>query len=124
MYLNEDILYSGSADTSILCWDKDSGLLVRCFIAHKDWVTKVAVYNGELYSASREAVIIKWNISNSQVIKTFSIVHTLPITSFAFLPERLFTGSIDTIVVKWDTVSGEAIYEYKGLSKKMRAVAA
>lgn len=124
MYLNEDILYSGSADTSILCWDKDSGLLVRSFIAHKDWVTKVAVYNGELYSASREAVIIKWNISNSQVIKTFSIVHTLPITSFAFLPERLFTGSIDTIVVKWDTVSGEAIYEYKGLSKKMRAVAA
>jgi WD40 repeat protein len=122
IFLYEDLIISGSADSSILCWNENSGDLVRSFLAHTQIVLAVAVYDGDLFSAGLDNVLIKWNIRNGQITKTFPYYHKLPVLSFAYLPQRLFTGSYDTTVVKWDSISAEPLFQYKGTVKKLRAV--
>lgn len=121
--LFEDYIISGYMDSSILCWNEANGDLVRSFLGQSGFVYVVAIHEGNLYSSGQSRIVTKWNFLNGQVIMSFPYYHSLSILSFAYMPQKLFTGSSDTTVVQWDTNSGEAIYSYKGSTRKLRAVA-
>lgn len=123
MLLYEDLLLSGSADNSILCWRKNSGELVQSFLGHSNLVFVVAVYDGSLYSAGTEAIIIKWNLNDGQILKKFPQVHSETITCFAYSSQKLYTGSFDSSIVVWNLTSFEPTNSYKGKVNKLNAVA-
>lgn len=125
IHLYENILFSGSVDSSILSWDESSGVLIRSYQAHFGLLYVVVVYDGLLYSAGLDRRVIQWNIETGQIIKTFSSSSfTQAIMSLAYLPQTLFSGSADATVVKWNTTTGDALISYKRNFRKQIVVGA
>jgi WD40 repeat protein len=121
--LYEDLLLSGSADYSILCWKENSGQLVQSFLGHSNLVFVVAVYDGYLYSAGTEAIIIKWNLNDGQILKKFPELHADAISCFAHSSQKLYTGSFDSSIVVWNLTSAEPTNSFKGKVNNLNAVA-
>lgn len=62
-------MYSGSDDTTIKLWDWRSGAEVRTYHGHQAGVTAVKLADPQLYSASFDATLRVWNVSNGQCIR-------------------------------------------------------
>lgn len=60
LYCN--ILFSGSNDRTIICWNTENASMFQKYIGHTDFVYSVAVFNNELYSCGNNWMIIKWNM--------------------------------------------------------------
>jgi F-box/WD-40 domain protein MET30 len=123
LYVSNNILLSGSADTSVICWNAATGDIIRILSGHIDFVQVVGLFDGFVYSAGTDLHIIKWNLDTGQVLKKFPIVHSIEIRCFAYKQSELFSGSLDGAVVKWDAVIGDALSMYKSRNTKLRAVA-
>ncbi|KAI3655825.1 hypothetical protein MP638_004026, partial [Amoeboaphelidium occidentale] len=121
--LYEDLLFSGSADYSILCWKENSGQLVQSFLGHTDLVFVVAVYDGFLYSAGTEAIIIKWSLNDGQILKRFPKLHSDAISCFAQSSQKLYTGSFDSSIVVWNLTSAEPTNSFKDKVNNLNALA-
>lgn len=123
LFLWNNLLFSGSDDTTIICWNTENGEIVRSYLGHSGPVYSVAVFEEELYSTAPATDIFKWSINDGTITLTFPIVHDAYVFGFAFRAKELFTGSSDTTVVRWDAVSGEFIFRFTGRNSKIRSVA-
>ncbi|KAI3656002.1 hypothetical protein MP638_005179 [Amoeboaphelidium occidentale] len=122
LFLLDSLLFSGSADTTIICWNSVNGEIIRKYIGHAGSVYTVAVFDGELYSTASGKELFKWSINDGQITKKFPAVHENTILSLAFKSQTLFTGSVDTTIIKWDSVSGDILFSYTGRNSVIRSV--
>ncbi|KAI3660853.1 hypothetical protein MP638_006610 [Amoeboaphelidium occidentale] len=124
IFLYNDILISGSADTTVVCWNASNARTLRVLSGHTDFVRVVAIFDGFLYSAGGDTYVVKWNIENGQILQMFPTFHYHEIMSFAYKHSEIFTGSLDTSVIRWDSISGRRLVSYEGKNTKLNAVAA
>jgi WD40 repeat protein len=75
VFLWEDLIFSGSGDTKIICWNEGNGQIIRIFEAHTAAVLVISVFDSYLYSGGQKAVILKWNIDSGIVDRTFPSLH-------------------------------------------------
>lgn len=122
VYWSNNILVSGSADTSVICWNARNGDIIRVLTGNGDHIQAVGLFEGFVYAGGSNCIVFKWNIDSGEILKKFAVVHTNQIRVFAYRPMELFTGSIDTTVVRWDATSGNMLFQYKLQSKKLRSV--
>lgn len=124
LYLSENILVSGSHDTTVRCWNANTAAVVHVLNGHMGYIRAVAIFDGHVYSAGKEHFVIKWSLQDGSIVKMFPDIHKSDIMCLAFGDSQLFTGAIDTFVIRWDAVSGESLFTYRGRNKKLRAVVA
>jgi WD40 repeat protein len=103
----QDVLFSGSADTTIRQWDLQTGKCLSVWKQHRKGIEKIQIYVSShdgiinLYSASSDGSIKKWNIDSGQVIHSFEAHHT-SVYALAFMNDFMFSASADKRVLKWD----------------------
>lgn len=122
LVLYDGMLFSGSFDTTIICWNTANGEIIRSFVGHSGSVHAVAVFNGELYSTASGVELFKWSLNNGLITKKFPLIHLSIISSLAYKSQFLYTGSYDTAVIKWDASSGDVLFAYTGKNSKLRSV--
>lgn len=122
LLLWEGMLFYGSIDTNIICWDKERGQVIRIYEGQTGPIQAIAIFENFLYSAGRQAIIFKWSIDSGIVEKTFPALQSINIRCFEFYEGTLFSGSIDTTVIRWDPITASALYTYGGRNIKLRSV--
>eukprot|EP01027_Heterolobosea_sp_BB2_P014291 GEZU01020546.1.p2 GENE.GEZU01020546.1~~GEZU01020546.1.p2 ORF type:complete len:139 (-),score=20.39 GEZU01020546.1:38-454(-) len=72
-YFDEEanLLFTGSADCSIRCFDIKSGKCERVFKDHSDTVTCLQMHNGVLYSGSLDSSCKAFDLVSGQCIRSF-----------------------------------------------------
>jgi WD40 repeat protein len=119
--MSEKLLFSGSADTTIICWNSDTGSIIRRFIGHSDYVIDLKVLGNELYSTDSGS-IIKWHINDGLIAQIFSVKHTPYVVSILLKETSLFSGSQDGVVMRWDIFTGLPFFTYKEYYKALRTI--
>jgi WD40 repeat protein len=114
LLLYENLLFSGSADNTIICWDFDNETLIRVFRGHTELVSSLTIINDELYSGGFDRIIIKWNRYNGQIITIFPRVHRNYVRCLAHYANLLFSGSTDTTAIGWNLTTVLPSVIYKG----------
>jgi WD40 repeat protein len=56
-------LTSSSADRTLRVWDIDSGVTLRVLQGHKGRVIGITIHNGQLFSASTDGTVNRWDIA-------------------------------------------------------------
>lgn len=122
MFLDGEVLYSGSEDSTVISWNTDNGAIIMTFYGYPERVLCVAVFDGELYAGGAQRIALKWNIETGQLLVTFTDYHEMPVRSLAYLPGTLFTGSQDASVIRWDSTSATSLQFYQGRKNKFKCV--
>ena len=108
---------TGSADNSIRLWDVNSGLELRAFTGHQNWIRSLAVSNsGELLaSGSNDKTVRVWNVSSGRATATLA-GHTGIVGAVAFGADGrvIFSGSSDKTIRLWDAASGSPLRTLTG----------
>jgi F-box and WD-40 domain protein 1/11 len=115
------LLFSGSADTTIICWNSDTGSIIRRFIGHSDFLYDLKVLGNGLYSTDYTS-IIKWNINDGLIARIFAVNHTFEVQSILLKETSLFSGSMDGVVMRWDILTGLPFFTYKEYNKALRTI--
>lgn len=123
LLLWNDMLFSGSVDTTVICWNEINGQIIRTYNGHTGEVQVVSLYENHLYSAGRPYSIIKWNIDSGIIEKVFSDEHFHTIMCLTSGEGSLFSGSLDTTVVRWDLSTSEKIFIYSGRNIRLWCLA-
>ena len=85
-----NLILSGSEDTTIKLWSAKSGLNIKTFVGHTDYVISVCfspnyLQDNLILSGSFDNTIKLWSTQSGLNIKTFT-GHTGPVTSVCFAP--------------------------------------
>lgn len=113
------LIYSGSGDEQIVCFDPETGNVVRRFSGQKGLISALLIHNEELYSGDSSGSIFKWNIESGEIITKFSNVHADTVESFATKDNFIYSAARENLIVKWNITSGEPFYIYKTRNKKI-----
>jgi WD40 repeat protein len=119
----ENMLFSGSADTTIICWNPENGFFIRKFVGHLGYVNAIAIQDNLLFSGSSDFDIIKWDIFDGTLLTVFTKDHGNPITCIDIWKRTLYSGAADNSVIKWNISTGLPIDMFRGQVKLLRAVA-
>lgn len=115
--LTESWLFSGSGDSSIICWDTGNGAIIRTFQGHTNYVFALQVLGNDLYSGAGDGNVIKWNVNDGKIIRIFPPDHKGRIRSLALRDGAVFSGAEDTFIIRWNTTTGSLIFMYTGRQK-------
>ena len=105
-----DVLFSGSEDFTIRCWDLERGLekLGQGWPArnHSDGVTALVICEVHLFSGSRDGTVKVWNTTTGAMIK-FLDRRDGPITTLMKDPtsQRIWAGGTDGVISLYDAFS-------------------
>ncbi|PMB47616.1 protein kinase [Fischerella thermalis CCMEE 5330] len=127
---DNQLLASGSSDTTIKLWDLESGKLLRSlgrwFSGHSSMVSSVAFSpDGEiLASAGWDETIKLWLISSGKAIRTLRN-HSNCVNSVCFSPngQMLASGSADCTIKLWQVSTGREIRTFAGHTDTVWSVA-
>lgn len=122
VHLSDSILFSGGADSTIISWNVDNGLLLNRFIGHGGFVTALKVIDNELYSGGWDSTVIKWSISDGKMKDQFPRYHEGRILSIGSKEQSLFSSSADTTVMRWNLTSMQPSFVYSGRQVILKAV--
>lgn len=120
--LSANLLFSGSADRSIICWNPDNGELLRTLVGHTAYVYVLYNLANDLYSGGSDGNIIKWNIPDGQMLKLYPSYHDGTVRCIAARNNVLFSGSEDTVVIKRNISTGLPIFFYRGRQRTLTSV--
>ncbi|KAI3655965.1 hypothetical protein MP638_003455 [Amoeboaphelidium occidentale] len=122
LYFSGGILYSGSADTTIISWNSESGKIIRTFLGHSDFVSALIVLEDTMYSSGNDRTVIEWSIDSGEIIKIFTELADGKVRCIGSKNRLLFTGLEETSVVMWNTTSGLPLFKYSGKQKMLTSV--
>ncbi|KAI3655837.1 hypothetical protein MP638_002839, partial [Amoeboaphelidium occidentale] len=122
LILWDQMLFSSSTDTKIICWNEENGQIIRTYEGHPAAVQVISIFNNYLYSGGQEAIILKWNIDSGVIEKIFPFLHGNRIWCFAFEEGTLYSGSIDTSVIKWDLNTSSRLFSYFDRRIRLRSI--
>jgi WD40 repeat protein len=124
----------------LIVWDVNTGLPIRQFLGHRDWVWSVAFSPDGKYivSGSDDHSLILWNVMieddpetevNDEIIHRL-VGHTDSVRSVAFSPDgrRVLSGSNDNSLILWNMAQdsptfGQIIRRFEGHTDNVRSVA-
>jgi hypothetical protein len=102
-------ILTGSADTTAILWDGETGKPVRTFTGHTREITTVTLSGDgkRMLSGSDDQTAILWDAQTGKPIQTFT-GHTHWITSVSLSSDgkRVITGSWDGTTRLWDARTG------------------
>lgn len=113
------MLFSGSADNAIICWNEENGQIFRIYNGLTYPVDALAIFDNNLFSTGRDNTILKWSIESGIIEKTFYDINGKGISCFAFEQGRLYSGSMDGTVVKWNLNTSHIISTFHGRNSKL-----
>ena len=125
---DNQIIASGSEDSSVKLWDLNTGAEIRTLSGHarQTWVSTVAFSpDGQtLASGSGDQTIKLWNWQNRQEIGSLS-GHSQDVLSVAISPDgqTLASGSSDKTIVVWNLITRQKIKTLFGHSNSITSVA-
>ncbi|PRP87089.1 NB-ARC domain-containing protein [Planoprotostelium fungivorum] len=101
--IRNNILYSGSLDTSVRLWDVTSGKQIQCLTPHVKGVSCIkTLADGTLLTGAYDGKICRWNVKTGLVISKFHI-HSDPVTSLQLWgEEHFYSFSEDETLRKWN----------------------
>ncbi|KAI3655631.1 hypothetical protein MP638_001174 [Amoeboaphelidium occidentale] len=102
LLLHKSIIFSGSADTKIICRNTDSNQIIRVYNGHTGSVRALSIFENYLYSAGENKDILKWSIDANTIEKVFVTYHRNIIRCMVLEPGSIFSGSTDSTVSRWD----------------------
>eukprot|EP01006_Ploeotia_vitrea_P006185 TRINITY_DN12485_c0_g2_i1.p1 TRINITY_DN12485_c0_g2~~TRINITY_DN12485_c0_g2_i1.p1 ORF type:complete len:564 (-),score=59.87 TRINITY_DN12485_c0_g2_i1:245-1936(-) len=103
----DNCVVSGSADGTIICWDINSGKLIRHLFGHTDYVATLDVSHiGDeyyIFSGSRDKTIRCWDITTEPALQYQLTGHTDYVQCLqAVSADCLVSGGQDGTIVVWD----------------------
>ncbi|KAI3656425.1 hypothetical protein MP638_003450, partial [Amoeboaphelidium occidentale] len=119
----ENMLFSGSGDTTIISWNPENGFFIRKFVGHSGYVNAIAIQDNLLFSGSSDFDIIKWDIFDGTLLTVFSKEHGNPITCLDIWKRTLYSGAEDNSLIKWNISTDLPLDLFRGQIKLLRAVA-
>jgi molybdenum cofactor biosynthesis enzyme len=124
--LQEQIIASGSADTTIKIWNLENGQLRHNLSGHSSWVNALAITpdGKKLISASADYTLKLWEIKSGKLIHTFE-GHSGSVTSIAIALNGniLISGSADQTIKLWDLNKKTLLQTLDGHSDWVQAIA-
>ena len=97
LIVHNNILYSGSADTTIRAWNLDTNECITVLQGHTDYVRCLIVHNNILYSGSTDNTIRAWNLDTNECITALQ-GHTSDVHCLIVHNNILYSGSTDTTI--------------------------
>jgi WD40 repeat protein len=102
--IKDSCLYSGSSDSTIKIWDKNTGEILKSIKAHETSIYHVLVVETGIYSASADKEVKRWDEDSVQVYKHKDFVNCVLVIS-----NYLLSGSRDGLITLWDINSSKAL---------------
>ena len=107
-----DLIITGSNDTTIKIWNATSGQLLQTFLGHENTVSSLLIspnIDTELISGDWNGVIKTWNTLNGKLLNTW-IAHSRSVNALTFLLNgNLVTGSDDYSIKIWNKTTSQLI---------------
>lgn len=110
-----DFLFSGSKD---FIAQSDANLnLIRHFNFHKDFVTCLHLHQNNLYSGSKDKIVVKWELNTKAPINEYK-GHESAIASVMVVAKYLFTvGLSDAKINMWNKNSNQLMHTFNLMGK-------
>jgi WD40 repeat protein len=107
---------SGSMDKTIKLWNIESGVEIKTFFGHTNWVNSVAYsqVGNTFLSGSKDATIKLWDISSGKILQDLK-GHRASISMVNYLPRNsnLALSCADDYMVKlWDLKNGKELVSF------------
>ena len=124
--LSNDLIASGSGDTTIKVWNSTTFQLVATLKGHTNYVFSLAVLlNGNLVSGGWDTMIKVWKSTTFELITNLEEGNTGSVSSLAInmLNENIIsTGSYDNSIKIWNSKSFQLVTNLKGHTNQVRSV--
>ena len=123
---NGELLAAGTANGEIWVWHATSGIALRTYQGHTDWIRSVTFSpDGKIIaSGSDDQSIRLWDLSTGQCLKTL-LGHTNWVYSVAFSPDgkTVASGSDDQSIRLWDLSTGQCLMTLLSHTNRLYSVA-
>ena len=121
MSADERCIVSGSWDSTLRIWDRETGKCLNVLEGHAGPVTSMALSaSGRLIISGSDDITLRiWGIDYGQCLKVLE-GHERPISSVALSADErcIFSGSLDSTLRVWDRETGDCVRVFflRGLS--------
>lgn len=117
-------------DVSVRVWERATGKTIATLEAHTNTIDSLKFLpNGQLLSSGWDGNVYLWDVTEAQVLRTFSLplFNDAPnsIYKIAVSPDgkTFLTGSQDGVLRLWDVSNGELLRSYEGHTSAINGVA-
>lgn len=97
---DQDLVFSGSVDETIISWDVVGRKIVNVFEGHEGSITAIATCQGLLASAAADVTTRLWDIASGNQLRVL-YGHSKSVLSVEIGPDWLMTGSADDEARVW-----------------------
>ena len=101
LQFDDNVLITGSYDTTVKVWDINSGEELRTLTGHTSGIRCLQFDDQKLMTGSLDSTLRLWNWRTGKCLRTFE-AHTGGIISLNFTRRYVATGSMDRTVRVWD----------------------
>lgn len=101
LQFDENVLITGSYDTTVKVWDINTGEELRTLRGHTSGIRCLQFDDQKLMTGSLDSTLRLWNWRTGQCLRTFE-AHTGGIISLNFTRRYVATGSMDRTIRVWD----------------------
>jgi F-box/WD-40 domain protein MET30 len=112
LQFDDEILATGSYDTTIKIWNIDTAEEIRSLVGHRSGVRALQFDDTKLISGSMDSTLKIWNYRIGQCISTLS-GHTGGVICLHFDSTLLVSGSVDKTIKVWN-FANRACFSLKG----------
>jgi len=108
---SNDQLLSCSEDLTIRLWDLNTGLEIKQFKGHTNWVYSLCKVDKNLFvSGSADDSLKFWNITSGECVHTIDKAHSNSVMALLYSASNqvLISASSDNTIKVWDLKMGEA----------------
>ncbi|ODV97059.1 hypothetical protein PACTADRAFT_74634 [Pachysolen tannophilus NRRL Y-2460] len=112
LQFNNDVLITGSYDTTVKIWNIKTGELLRTLSGHSKGVRTLAFDDQKLITGGLDSTIKVWNYHTGQCISTYR-GHEDSVVSVDFYNTTIASGSADKTVKVWH-VDSRTCYTLRG----------
>ena len=100
LQFDDDVLMTGSYDTTVRIWDVNSGKVIRILKGHTSGIRCLQFTNTTLFTGSLDKTIRVWNWRTGECLKTLT-GHLDGVISLHLDGDILVSGSIDKTIKIW-----------------------
>eukprot|EP00002_Diphylleia_rotans_P030737 TRINITY_DN6346_c0_g1_i30.p1 TRINITY_DN6346_c0_g1~~TRINITY_DN6346_c0_g1_i30.p1 ORF type:complete len:1382 (-),score=222.35 TRINITY_DN6346_c0_g1_i30:168-4313(-) len=117
-------LITGSRDGECRVWSRRTGLCRRVLRNHSDTISKILVSDDYLFTASFDATVTSYIISEIFRIHVKFSGHAGPVTDIKVTSKGLFSASQDRTVRQFNIQDGACLFVYEGHSNAIMCLLA
>lgn len=113
LQFDENVLITGSYDTTAKVWDVESGEELRTLTGHTSGIRCLQFDDGKLMTGSLDGTVRLWDYKTGQCKRVFN-AHTEGIISLNFNPSFMATGSMDKTIRVWNFKDSKQTFLLRG----------